>query len=206
MPTQRKFRTHAEDLRGRPSISDQCRLLIQDPWTTLVLQWNWKASVLSSLSRGSLFFIATAKAGAAAAIGAMCAEFAYRSVTAGFYGAITQHFSNARPRWFAGILVSVGIPLLSHTLEFLIHSARHTPHLKASMGASMAFTIVATLVNFRAMRHGVLTVGQDSGSILRDFILLPRIVAAIFFRSLVPEGTEREQPNLRFQSPNEDGR
>jgi MFS superfamily sulfate permease-like transporter len=106
----------------------------------------------------------------------MYAEFAYRSLTAGFYGAITQQFRRAEPRWAAVLVVGAGIPVVSHTIEFAVHKLRGTPHLRSSMIASVCFTVISTLFNLHAMREGVLLAGEGSGSLLADLRSLPRVV------------------------------
>jgi len=53
-----------------------------------------------------------------------------------------------------GSLCHVLLPLSSHSLEFLVHWLRHTPHLKASIISSMSFTAISTLSLLRnAARH-----------------------------------------------------
>lgn len=157
----------------------ECLLeLLRHPFDTLILHWNWKSSLFSSLCRGAIFFAANLGSGFNAALGAMCAEFAYRSITAGFYGAVTQRFRRAEPRWLAATVVGVGVPLVSHTIEFTVHWLRGTPHLKTSMSASVIFTIISTLFNLHAMRKGVLVVGQGSASIGSDLRSVPRTIVS----------------------------
>jgi MFS superfamily sulfate permease-like transporter len=116
----------------------------------------------------------------------MYAEFAYRSLTAGFYGAITQQFRRAEPRWAAVWLVGAGIPVVSHTLEFVLHCLRGTPHLRSSVLASVCFTVISTLFNLHAMREGVLLAGEGSGSLVEDLRSVPRLI-----RSFVIPNRER---------------
>ena len=92
---------------------------------------------MSSLWRGSIFLLVNLRSGPKAALGAMLAEFAYRGVTAGFYGALTQAFRSAQPRWLA----ILSIPAMSHTFEFLVHWLRGTPNLRSSIAASLVFTL-----------------------------------------------------------------
>ena len=179
-------RTEEMVMSSGTHVLDRVGLLVRDPYSTLVARWNWKSSLFSSLCRGGVFFAANATAGMDAALGAIYAEFLYRSVTAGFYGAITQHFSVGNPRWLANTVAALGIPLFSHTIELGIHWARHTPNLRSSITASVIFTVVSTLFNLHAMRHGVLTVGDGSRSITADLKLLPRVVAAIMVPHLAP--------------------
>lgn len=142
----------------------------------MVRSWNWKAAVLSSLYRGAIFFGATLGAGLHAALGAMSAEFGYRGITAGFYGAVTQSVARSHPRRAAA--ATVGILLVSHTIEFGVHWMRHTPSLGRSIAASVCFTILSTLFNLHAMRRGVLLTGSGSASFLADLCALPRTLAS----------------------------
>jgi hypothetical protein len=138
--------------------------------------WNWKSALFSSAYRGAVFFFSNLRSGIHAAVGAMLAEFAYRGLTAGFYGAATQSLSHARPRWLASAGAIVGMPLVSHAIEFAVHWARGTPHLKTSMFASVGFTVLSTLFNLHAMRHGVLVTGSEGRSLREDLRALPQTI------------------------------
>lgn len=161
---------------GPCSIKDCLSGLFRNSSETLIKRWNWKASLFSSVCRGALFFAVNAGAGINTALGAMYAEFAYRSVTAGFYGAITQQFRRAHPRWIAAWLVGLGMPVVSHIIEFAVHWLRGTPHLRSSVIASVCFTGFSTLFNLHAMREGVLLAGAESCSLWEDLQALPRVV------------------------------
>jgi hypothetical protein len=152
--------------------------LTKRPADLLVKRWNWKAAASSSLIRGLIFFCANAASGWRAAVGAMLAEYCYRALTSGFYGAITQHISEAEPEWQAAACAMIVLPLSSHSLEFLVHWMRHTPHLKASIISSMSFTVISTLFNFYAMRRGTMVVGENAASIGEDLRAMPRVIAA----------------------------
>jgi hypothetical protein len=142
----------------------------------LLRRWNWKAALFSSTLRAILFLLANLSAGWRAATGAMAAEFLYRAVTAGFYGAITQAFRKAEPAWAAAISTVALVPLVSHALELTLHLARGTPKIITSLIASVVFTVVSTLFNWYAMRRGALVVGEDTGSIVDDLKQLPRLI------------------------------
>jgi hypothetical protein len=134
----------------------------------LIRRWNWKSAVLSSLVRAGIFFFTNLVAGWHAAVGALLAELALRAATSGFYGAITELFSEARPAWAGMTAAVVVLPLVNHSLEFLVHWLRGTPKLGLSMTASVVFTVCSTSFNVYAMRHGVLTVGGGSKSLRED--------------------------------------
>ena len=92
--------------------------LITRPGELLVRRWNWKAAFSSSIIRALIFFFANVAAGWHAAAGAMLAEYLYRAATSGFYGAITQHISEAEPEWQAAIAAMLILPLSSTPSNF----------------------------------------------------------------------------------------
>ena len=163
---------------NQPSLVRVLATLARHPLEQLVLRWNWKSAVLSSLFRSSLFFAANISAGPEAARAAFLTELAYRGVTAGFYGALTQAFRDARPAWAGMVAAMVLLPAVSHLLEFVVHWVRGTPNLTESLAWSVAFTALSTSFNLFAMRRGALTVGGDSGPLLRDLHRMPALLCA----------------------------
>ena len=103
--------------RQRHSVPAVLRNLVGSPWRNLILRWNWKAALLSSIFRANIFFAANLTAGWKAAGAAMTSEFVFRACTSGFYGAITQGLGEADPAWAAGLTVMFLVPLISHSLE-----------------------------------------------------------------------------------------
>lgn len=146
------------------------------PAELIVRRWNWKAALFSSLVRGIIFFLANLKSGWRAATGAMLAEWIYRGITSGFYGAITQGLGETEPEWQGAMAAMILLPVMSHSLEFLVHWLRHTPHLKASVISSLIFTVISTLFNFYAMRRGTMVVGANSPSLADDLRRMPRMI------------------------------
>jgi succinate dehydrogenase hydrophobic anchor subunit len=152
--------------------------LVRDPYHHLVKRWNWKSALTSMIVRGSIFFAANLAAGLGAAVGAMLADFSFRGFVAGVYGSVTQSLRKAEPVWAATLSAIVVLPLTSHAIEFLVHWLRGTPRLATSIEASIAFTVLSTLFNLYAMRHGVLLVDDaEKKSLARDFAMMPRVVA-----------------------------
>src|SRR5271165_3632296 len=137
-------------------------------WSAIALHWNWKAALLSSLFRSSVFFTANLSAGRKAAVAAMMTELVYRAVTSGFYGALTQRFSRIQPAWRAAVTAFLLLPLVQHSLELLVHFLRGTANLRVSIGASVAFTGLSTLVNLCLMRNGVLVTGEGCKTLGQD--------------------------------------
>jgi len=151
--------------------------LLSRPRQLLVARWNWKSAVFSSSLRALVFLFANLAAGWQAATGAMLAEFLYRGVTAGFYGAITQAFGAVQPAWCAGVFVAVLLPVLSHSLEISVHIARGTPRIITSLISSVCFTIFSTLFNLYAMRRGALIVGDGARPMSDDLRRIPALIA-----------------------------
>jgi hypothetical protein len=159
------------------SVFDVFRHLWRSPRELLVRQWNWKSAAFSSLIRAAIFCLCNLRAGWHAAAGAMFAEFAYRSVTAGFYGALTQAFRKARPIWTANVVVMLLLPLASHSVELIVHLLRGTPKLLMSIVSSACFTVVSSLFSLYAMRRGALNVGEESASAADDIGRIPVLFA-----------------------------
>jgi len=151
-----------------PTVADVLKGFVTRPGETLIRRWNWKSAFLSSLFRASIFFFTNLAAGWHAALGALLAELILRGATSGFYGAITESFSEARPVAAAMMTAMVVLPVANHSMEFLVHWLRGTPNLGASITASVIFTALSTSFNVYAMRHGVLTVGGKSKSLRED--------------------------------------
>jgi hypothetical protein len=151
--------------------------LIRHPVPLLIRRWNWKSAFFSSLIRAILFFFANRTAGLSAALGAMAAEYVYRAITSGFYGGLTQHFSQIEPEWEAAAATMAVVPLSSHILEFLVHWLRGTPHLRASIITSVIFTAISTLFHFYAMRRGTMLTGKGGQSVWADLRAFPRLAA-----------------------------
>jgi hypothetical protein len=158
--------------------------LVSRPVDLLVRRWNWKAAFFSSLIRGIIFLLANLRSGWRAAVGAMLAEWCYRALTSGFYGAITQTLGEIEPEWQGAAGAMVLLPLSSHSLEFLVHWLRHTPHLKASIVSSLSFTAISTLFNFYAMRRGTMVVGDNCPSLGHDMRAMPRVIGG--FLAVIP--------------------
>lgn len=127
--------------------------------------------------RATLFFITNLVAGIDAALAAMALEFGFRFATSGFYGALTQAFRSVRPSALGTTLALIGLPLIAHSLEFIVHRWRGTPALAASIGVSVLFTIVSTAFNLFAMRRGLLIVGAGGRPLRQDLREMPRTLA-----------------------------
>ena len=153
-----------------------------------MILWNYKSAILSSLIRSSLFFGANLGAGTEAATAAMATELVLRFSTAGFYGALTQAFRRVEPPLYGTLGALVLLPAFAHSLELAVHWWRGTPELVASIGASVAFTVLSTAFNLFAMRRGVLIVGEGGGSLLSDLSRMPGLVVSFIGLAVAREG------------------
>ncbi|MBL8203133.1 MAG: hypothetical protein JNM09_02815 [Blastocatellia bacterium] len=158
------------------TVRDVLHALLTHPYELLVVRWNWKSAILSSIMRALLFFVANISAGKQAAWAAMYTEFIYRALTSGFYASLTQSFRHARPVWQATLTAMVLLPLVSHSIELCIHWLRGTPKLALSILASAGFTTISTAYNLFAMRHGALVVGQEGRPLREDLRRTPAIL------------------------------
>jgi hypothetical protein len=170
----------AEARASAVSVPAILRRLLSDPAGELLFRWNWKAAVMSSLLRAHIFLAANATAGLRKALFAAAAEFAFRFLTSGFYGSLTQAFRNAEPAWAGVLAVMILLPLISHSMEFAVHFLRGTPHLKASIIASVIFTMFSTAFNWFAMRRGALVVGDGQTSLRSDLARVPELLVDFF--------------------------
>jgi len=161
--------------RGAPTVPEVLAGLARHPFHNLFQRWDWKAALLSSLLRGTIFFFTNLISGWHAAAGAMLAEFALRAATSGFYGAITESLSAAQPSWAATAAAMIVLPFLAHTLEFLVHWLRGTPKLGLSIATSIIFTAFSTAFNLFAMRRGVLVTSGECKSLSHDLSRMPQL-------------------------------
>jgi len=144
------------------------------PIRHLVRNWNWKASVCSSVCRAAIFFALNAPAGLGAATRAMMTELIFRAVASGTLGSLTQALRHSRPRLAALVI----LPAVGHAAEYLVHLQAGTPRLGASIAASLAFSVLTTAFNLFAMRRGALIVGPGQQSFASDLARFPALVMA----------------------------
>jgi len=159
------------------SARDVLRWMAFHPWESLGRRWNYKAAILSSVLRASLFGATNLSAGNDAAVSAMMTEFCFRFATSGFYGAMTQAFRRVEPARTGTMVALIIIPFVAHSLEFVVHWMRGTVILGPSIALSVLFTGLSTTFNLFAMRHGALIIGGGRRSLLSDLVAMPRLLA-----------------------------
>ena len=179
MPNDRASKSSAS-----PLVSAVFLDMLRDPGTLLWKRWNWKSALLSSLTRGSIFFSVNLFASWKAATSALVTELVFRPFMSGFYGTVTEQFSPAQPTWAATLVVIAVLPAINHVVELAIHWARGTQKLGASVLASIVFSVLSGLFNIFAMRRGVLIVGEGRRSLLEDLRRVPLVLAA--FLTVIP--------------------
>ena len=172
-PSRRRHIVHDAD---PVSVGAALRWIVFHPWQAMGRRWNYKAAILSSIMRATLFCLINMSAGADAALAAMTTEFCFRFATSGFYGAITQAFRRVEPARAGAAAAIVVLPLVAHSLEFVVHWWRQTAVLGPSILASVLFTILSTTFNLFAMRRGALIVGRERRSLLSDLVEMPRLI------------------------------
>ena len=146
------------------------------PVELFIRRWNWKSALFSALFRGGIFFTVNLKAGWRAAVGAMLAEFAWRTATSGGWGAVTQMLRKVKPEWQAVVGSMLFVPAVSHSIEFTIHYTRGTPMLARSIITSICFTQISNLFNLYAMHKGALIVGADARPLGEDMRRVPSLI------------------------------
>ena len=166
--------------RNTLAVSRVLVCLFLNPYRHLIRRWNWKAAFLSSTFRGIVILLVNLRAGSDAAVAAMLAEACYRAVTSGFYSSVSQAFRRAQPIWAASIIAMAVPPAFGDTMEFMMHRARGTQRLGATIAASLIISAVSTLFEMFAMRRGILIVGQTSGSLLQDLQTVPELIIAFW--------------------------
>jgi hypothetical protein len=172
------------------SVGDVFRSLLQHP-AQLVTRWNWKAGFLGALLRAS-FYLTVYKASKenwAVTLTAVLVELSFRFFTSGISGAIVQSFRRATPAWLATLIVTVTLPVFSHSIEYITHYAQETYFntifaasennaRQKAFAVSVLFSVLSALFNLFMMRHGVLLVGagEETKSLGNDLKKIPFLI------------------------------
>ena len=165
---------------GRTRVFEVLVHLLQHPIETLIMRWNWKAAVLSSLLRAPIFFFAYLfkKDGLKLAIGAAIAQSVFRFIFGGMNGAIIQSFSKVEPAWHAVLTVPIVLATFSHLVEFGVQTVYDNQTGVNGKGKAIAISVLVSAIsavfNLFAMRRGALLVKDESQqSIWRDLSRMP---------------------------------
>ena len=147
--------------------------------------WNWKSAVLSISMRTPVFMTVAATMGGRAVAVAALIDISFRTVVAGFSGALTQYLSTTKRRRLAALTVVVFVPAGSQAAESLIHWGAGTPHLTIALAVSGGMTMASSAFDLYAMRRGVFVVGGGSAGLTADLLRVPTLVRdALLARSV----------------------
>jgi hypothetical protein len=133
--------------------------------------------MLSAVGRGALFLGLTVSHGRRKAIAALLVEAVYRTVSSGFYGALTQKLRYIKPAWVGIFIFAIALPVVVQGLDCGLHVLTGTPNLLLGITISAAWTALASLFDWYAMRQGVLITGAGSQSLWADVKAIPRVFA-----------------------------
>jgi hypothetical protein len=152
--------------------------ILRHPFRMIVLQWNFKAALLSACCRGALFLLAAGRHHHAATLEAVLIEAIYSAMAAGVLGALAQSLRSAQPTWQAEMLLFLVFPFSSQFLEFTVHALFGTAVFRAGLFASAALTGLSALFNLFAMRRGALLIGKEGRRFTDDLCSLPGLALA----------------------------
>jgi hypothetical protein len=153
--------------------------VLTHPWRVFILDWNWKAALLSALFRAILYGCAAVPRGPGAMRGVWI-ELAFRILVGGFWGSLLQAYRGARPAWLAGFFAVLILPGGAHTLEYMALKTGGATHIGAGMFMSILVSVGSLLINWLLMRKGLLVTGEGAGTLAEDLRRLPAALAAIF--------------------------
>ena len=126
-------------------VIDVFRFVVRHPIEMLVWRWNWKAAVLSGLTRSLIYLFTHINLGWRAALGAMSIEFAFRVIVSGASGSMVQAFHRAQPIWLATACVMILLPAFSHVIEFTLHTLNGDANKGKAIIISVSFSILSAI-------------------------------------------------------------
>jgi hypothetical protein len=171
-------------------IGEVFRSLLQHP-LQVIIRWNWKAALLGAILRASFYFTVykASKENWVVTLTAVGVELAFRFITSGVSGALVQSFRRASPAWLATAIVTISLPIFSHSIEFLTHytqehyfanvfAASENNARQKAFAVSVLFSILSAMFNLFVMRHGVLLVGagKETKSLWDDIKTFPKLI------------------------------
>jgi len=172
------------------SIGDVLRNLARHP-EQIIKRWNWKSAMLGAMLRAS-FYLAVYKASREnwlVTFTAVAVEFSFRFFTSGVSGALVQSFRRAGPVWLATLVVTISLPVFSHSIEYFTHymqeayfsdvfAASQNKGRQIAFAVSVLFSVVSAMFNIFMMRNGVLLVGagEETNTFLKDMRKIPLLI------------------------------
>jgi hypothetical protein len=192
------------------TITDVFRSLARHP-AQIISRWNWKSALLGALLRASFYFgvYKASKESWLATLTAVLVELGFRFFTSGISGSLVQSFRRATPIWLATLIVTISLPIFSHTIEYITHyaqenyfssifAASENQARQKAFGISVMFSIVSALFNLFVMRHGVMLVGagDETKTLWEDLKRIPLLI--IEFIAILPNAILRSLRERNF--------
>jgi hypothetical protein len=147
--------------------------VLSHPWSVFVVNWNWKAGLLSAAIR-SILFLGVVVVRGTDALGGAAIEIVFRILVGGCWGSLMQAFRRARPAWLGGLFVALVLPASAHVLEYAALKAGGATHIRSGMTVSIAFSLASLAVNYGLMRRGLLITGNEALSLGEDLRRVPK--------------------------------
>jgi hypothetical protein len=177
---------HDEDI----SVGDVILSLIQHP-LQIITRWNWKSAFMGAVLRASFYFTVykASRESWLVTMTAVTVELGFRFFTSGVSGALVQSFRRAKPPWLATGIVTVSLPVFSHTIEYVTHYSQEAyfsnvfaPSInnarQKAFAVSVLVSVLSAMFNIYIMRQGVLLVGagNETKSLWSDMKSIPWLI------------------------------
>ena len=180
-----------EEVEAREiSIGDVFRNLAKHP-LQIISRWNWKSALIGAIIRASFYFTVykASKESLLVTMTAVLLEFVFRFITSGISGSLVQSFRRASPAWLATLIITISLPIFSHTIEYITHysqehffsnvfAASENNARQKAFAISVLFSVLSALFNLFVMRHGVLLVGagEETKTLWSDLKRIPLLI------------------------------
>lgn len=179
-----------EEIHEAIPLGEVLRSLIEHP-AQIITRWNWKSALLGAMLRASFYFTVykASRESWIVTMTAVVVELSFRFFTSGISGALVQSFRRATPAWLAMLVVSITLPIFSHSIEFITHYVQETYFdtifaasannaRQKAFSISVLFSALSAVFNLFVMRHGVLLVGagKETNTLWNDFKRIPFLI------------------------------
>jgi hypothetical protein len=172
------------------SVGDVFTSLFRHP-RQIITRWNWKAALLGAILRASFYFTVyrASQENWVVTLTAVLVELGFRFFTSGISGSLVQSFRRAEPTWLATLIVTLSLPVFSHTVEYIAHysqerffnnifAASENNARQKAFAVSVLISVLSAMFNLFVMKNGVLLVGagSETKSLWGDLKRIPFLV------------------------------
>ncbi len=180
-----------ENVQDAPvSVGDVFLSLFQHP-LQIITRWNWKSALLGAILRAAFYFTVykASKESWIVTLTAVLVELAFRFFTSGISGSLVQSFRRAQPTWLATLIVTISLPVFSHTVEYITHysqehffndifAASVNNARQKAFAVSVLISVLSAIFNLFIMQRGVLLVGagSETKSLWSDLKRIPLLI------------------------------